>query len=139
MQVRIVQPSDYKLIVQAYDHVIKHFPKSWFHLIDREGALFALHNLSFIVEDTYLVIISVEQPWYFNKPVLVEQVILKINKQGKGTFKDVLDFLDQEAKGRGCIAIFAGSMLAKQYKAMNKLYESGNYELSGNQFIKLIE
>lgn len=136
MEVRLVQSKDWEAIEEVYELGFANHPKDWFHLIDKDAAMNVLKNMSFIIDETYLVVISEEQPWYFNKPVLVEQIILKIYRKGKGKFQSVLDFLNQEAKSRNCVAVFAGSMLAEQYKAMNSLYTKGGYQLSGNQFIK---
>lgn len=142
MQVRVVESKDKEAITKAYDAFVSgDKAKSWFKHFDREASLNVLCNMSFIINETYLVIISEERPWYFGgeKSVVVEQLIAKIYPKGKGNFNDVLDFLKQEAKSRGCVAVFAGSMLASQHKQMSKLYELGGFKEEGSEYVLELE
>lgn len=142
LDVRMVHPRDEEAISKAYDAFVSgNKAKSWFKHIDKEASLNVLFTMSFIINETYLVIISKERPWYFGgeKSVIVEQLIAKIYPKGKGTFTDVLDFLKQEAKSRGCVAVFAGSMLASQYKQMARLYEQGGFKEEGAEYVLELE
>lgn len=136
LKVRLSCQEDMEAILNTYDEFIHGSKaKSWFKYIDKDYVVSVLCNTSFIINETYLVVISEIVPWYFkDKKVLEEQLIVKLYNNG-GKFTDVLEFLKIEAKARGCVAVFAGSMLAIQYKALTKLYMSQGYKEEGGQYV----
>lgn len=137
LQVREANEDDRLAINGALEKVLNHRPKDWFQLLDNKACVDVTVNAGFIINETYLVLIGEEVPWYINKPVLIEHVILKVYR-GKGKFKDVCQFLTMEAKARKCVAILAGSSFAKAEKAMSKLYEKEGFYLTGDQFTKIL-
>ena len=137
IDVRLVDHTDAEAIERTYKEFIEgNKAKPWFKYIDKSQVLAILNNSAFIIQNTYLVVISEISPWYFgSKTVLEEQLIAKIYPEGKGKFSDVLIFLEEEARARGCVAVFAGSMLAIQHKQLTRLYTSKGFTEEGGQFL----
>lgn len=136
LKVRLTCQEDIGAILDTYNKFIHGSKtKSWFKYVDRDSVISILCNASFIINETYLVVISEIVPWYFkDQRVLEEQLIVKLyNNEGK--FSDVLDFLKQEAKARNCVAVFAGSMLAIQFQSLGRLYKSQGYKEEGGQYV----
>ncbi len=136
LKVRLTCQEDMGAILDTYDKFIHGSKaKPWFKHIDKNKVVALLCNASFIINETYLVVISEIVPWYFkDQRVLEEQLIVKLYNNG-GKFSDVLDFLKQEAKARNCVAVFTGSMLAIQHKSLTKLYTSQGYKEEGGQYV----
>jgi len=136
LSVRLTTDNDLPALISRYNQFVHGSKaKSWFKYIDEEKVLELLCNSSFIINETYLVVMSEIQPWYFKEhKVLEEQLIVKLYNNG-GKFTDVLEFLKIEAKARGCVAVFAGSMLATQFQSLGRLYKSQGYKEEGGQYI----
>ena len=136
LKVRLTCQEDMEAILDTYDKFIHGSKaKPWFKYIDKNKVIPLLCNASFIINETYLVVMSEIVPWYFkDQRVLEEQLIVKLYNNG-GKFTDVLEFLKIEAKARGCVAVFAGSMLAIQFQSLGRLYKSQGYKEEGGQYI----
>jgi hypothetical protein len=82
---------------------------------------------SVILDEAYLVVYSVGQPWYSDRIFLQENMVLRI---GEGSnFSAVCDLLDDLAQHAGANDILVGGALAKYPRALIRLYKSRGYEL----------
>lgn len=113
--------------------------KCWMRLISKENCYEMFTKRGLIINDTFLVIFSVEKFWFMDQEVLSEQFVGKLYSEGTGTMKDVCDFFTIEAKARNCSAVIAGSLIAFSSRGIQRLYEREGFTLEGVQMIKVLK
>lgn len=80
---------------------------------------------SLIVDEAYLVVYDLVNPWYSTKEILVELLVLRI---GEGSsFTAVTDLLDDLAAEHDAAAIHAGSSFSRAPSALVRLYSRQGY------------
>lgn len=85
---------------------------------------------SVIVDNAFLVVYDIGEPWYVQKTVLRELMVLRI---GEGSsFNAVCDLLDDIAEFYECTDILVGTALAKYPRALVRKYQARGYSLLGN-------
>lgn len=73
-----------------------------------------------IVDEAYLVVYEIGIPWYSDKEVLLELLVLRI---GEGSsFTAVTDTLDDLAYENDVVYTFVGSAFARSPRALSRLY-----------------
>lgn len=79
-----------------------------------------------ILDEAFLVVYGVGQPWYSERVFLEEKMILRI---GKGSnFSAVCDLLDDLAEEHEANDILVGGALAKHQRALSRMYQARGYE-----------
>lgn len=83
---------------------------------------------SVVIDEAYLLVYSVAKPWYSkNQWLLSEDLVLRI---GKGSsFRAVTETLDFLAEDNECVAIITGGALARNTRAITRLYQQSGYAL----------
>lgn len=96
-------------------------------ILDVDEAMEALYTFdSFIVEDSFLVVYDVGNPWYSTDLILNELLVLRLND--KADFSVVPAFLEQQALEAGCRIIAAGTALARHDRSLEYLYSSHGFK-----------
>ena len=88
-----------------------------------------------VIDNAYLLVYAIGSPWYSLEVALQELLVLRI---GTGSeFSVVTDYLDDIAEVCGCSIILAGGALARNSRAITRLYQRQGYSLEGTpQFTK---
>ena len=82
-----------------------------------------------LINDEYLFVYAVNQPWYATTTQLVELGIYRI-KPGPTKFKDVVACMHSIALGEGCDKIVVGTMKPQNNAALARMYERQGFKIS---------
>lgn len=82
----------------------------------------------------YLVAFIVDTPWFAKTPTLVE--LLMVRMIPGGSFKDVIEFFEAQARAFGCNRIASGTLLATDDKVLASLYQRQGFHVSAWQLCK---
>lgn len=119
--------------------------KPWAKMVDTDKAICAMCGFfeedgihSIVVKDSYVVVYTVEQPWFTQKEIINIFLVFKVAENG-GTFEDVLNTLDDLAKKNNCAGICMGTALAKHDRALEKMFLNDGYMTTGIELYKEME
>lgn len=91
----------------------------------------------YIVDETYLLICNPNYFWFDpDRSFLDILLVLKINKDGPGTFESLCKEIDSIASDLMCDEIMAGTFWAADDEVLAKLYESNGYQRAEIVLIK---
>lgn len=90
---------------------------------------------SFVVNETYLLVYDVSEPWYTRKRIVEEMLVVKVY-DGPGKFDDVLTVLESIRTAHGAVGIAAGNSLARYPRALERMYTRRGYQPSGTTFYR---
>lgn len=90
-----------------------------------------------VIEEAYLLVFAIVTPWYAkNRTAFVENMVLRI---GPGSsFDSVIAVMDHLADINHCDSMSAGGALARNSRALTRMYERHGYTLERHapQFTK---
>jgi hypothetical protein len=86
-----------------------------------------------VIVDSYLVVYEVGSPWYVTAPLLLEQLVLRLDPT-PGNYSSVLNALDALATHHKCVGVVAGNSVGR--RALTRAYERGGYTVAAIQLIK---
>lgn len=102
--------------------------KPWFKFINPDVVLTRLltNPLVWIINETYLVSLEVGSPWYTDKRLVEEQLVVKLYPEGPGSFAEVTEFLKAVPEWVGAEGTGVGTALT-EYDAplVQKYTEAG--------------
>lgn len=136
--IRRVKEKDLPAMRVVLSSLVQDIAKPWFKHLNQNKCIAMAHKAGFIINETYLVIFSVEQPWFLDGLCLTEQFVGRLYPN-KESFACVTDFLEAEALARGCNTIIAGSIFSYSGTGIAKLYERQGFRTEGVQLIKVIK
>lgn len=84
---------------------------------------------SVVLDDTYLVCYTIGSPWYSDKVILMEQLVLKIGSGGK--FSDVCDLFDDMQDYYGADEILVSGGLSSRPDLLAQKYEENGFTKLG--------
>lgn len=138
----VVQEDRFAIFLVASSLDWKSDIKKWTDIVDVDKCMSAMCNHftedgihSVIVKDSYVIVYSVDVPWFSHKPTLNIHLTLRIADNG-ATFNDVLATYEALAKEYACNHICVGTALAKSDRALEKLYSDGGYQRIGIELHK---
>lgn len=99
----------------------------------RCGVRSAIHEGRAYIVGDFFIMVDQGSPWYTSKPVLIEEIILRISREHDTTVEQAIAALDDIAASRGCVAIAAGDT---QIGYMRPKYEARGYVPMGYQLLK---
>jgi len=80
------------------------------------------------IEDQYLLVLDVVEPWYSPKEVL-QEVLLRRFSEGPLEISRVYSIMEHLAKSMGCASIEAGTMAAiGKHEALARIYQRYGFE-----------
>lgn len=82
---------------------------------------------SLILDEAFLVVYGVGQPWYSDRVFLEERMVLRIGEGSK--FSAVCDLLDDLAEEHNANDIIVGGALAKHPRALVRMYQARGYSI----------
>lgn len=140
---RKVEQSDHLAIALVISQEEWKSPKKpWAQMVDTDKVICAMCGFfeedeiySVVIKDSYVVVYSVEQPWFTQKEIINVFLVYKVAENG-GTFKDVLSTLDDLAIKNNCAGICMGTALAKYDRALEKMFLSDGYLSTGIELYK---
>lgn len=109
-----------------------------YRYLDVDVAMSSIYEFehAYIVADSFLVIYSVEAPWYSNDLFLHERLVLRLMKSAP--FGVVTQFLTSAAVEAGAVLAAAGTALAKSDAALASLYIKDGFSPEGLTLVKEI-
>lgn len=113
--------------------------KGWYQHVDVSRVLTSIlegDTLSALV-DGYLVMYEIGSPWYNPDLTMLEEVMV-IQVYPGGSFGSVTSFFESKAKAFGCKLIAVGTALAKNDRALCKMYEAAGYKVAAVQLTKTV-
>lgn len=81
----------------------------------------------------YALIYDYGKQWYSDKPVLLEQMLLRIS-DGPGDFTAVVTTMQKLARLHGCAGIVSGNSVSRP--GLTRLYERAGFQSIGRTFYK---
>lgn len=81
----------------------------------------------------YAILVDVGSPWHTDKPVLIEEIIVRFRSAYRHGVEAAVAQLDDIAKRHGCVAIAAGDT---QVGIMAPRYLAAGFSVLGTQFYK---
>lgn len=123
----------------------KHPNKPWSHIVDTDKVMTAMAGYiddltSIVVDESYVVLYSVDIPWFSSKKLLDVFLVYRVCEKDKSvSMQNVLDTLEEIAKEEGCVGICVGTALAKHDRALTKMYTDDGYNIVGTELIKEIK
>jgi hypothetical protein len=81
----------------------------------------------------FAVLVDVGSPWHTDKPVLIEEIIVRFRKAHHNDVESAVAQLDHIAREHGCVAIAAGDT---QVGIMGPRYIAAGFQPLGSQFYK---
>jgi hypothetical protein len=80
-----------------------------------------------ILDEAYLLVYTVGSPWYADRIMVAEQLLLRI---GEGSsFSSIVDLLDDLAQEHNADCILLGGALAKNPRALARMYKRYGYAI----------
>lgn len=128
---RKIEPKDDAFITEAF---VKAYHKadnikSWMKNFDEKDLsdfLYIIFNeqdvYCYIVNETYLIVYTIAEPWYSKEKYLEECLVLRVY-QTEEKFNCVTEFLNQEAIKHGCIGIYVATDMSTNNNVVSKLYQ----------------
>lgn len=102
--------------------------KSWMKNFDEKDLsdfLYIIFNeqdvFCYIVNETYLVVYTISEPWYSKSKYLEECLVLRVYETNE-KFKCVAEFLEQEAIKHGCIGIYVATDMSIKNNVVSRMY-----------------
>lgn len=83
--------------------------------------------------DGYLLVYDYGNQWYSEKPVLIEQMLLRVSDRA-GKFDDVVGVMKQLAVHHGCEGIVSGNAVSRP--GLSRLYERAGFRQVGTTFYR---
>jgi len=129
---RKIEINDLPLIRDKLDSLVyklrKSNKKSVYKILSVDTAMEQLPLMDnvYIVDECYLVIYEIFTPWYSDRPVLAEQLVLQL-RQG-GDFSVIPAFLEKAASEQGACMAVVGTMLARSDAALAAMYQQGGFK-----------
>ena len=91
---------------------------------------------AFVVNGRWFIVYDVGTPWFSDKRVLQEVMVLRIAPGGR--FSEVTDFLEAEAKAWQCEAIMAGTFFSTNDRLCSALYQRQGLEQAAIAMIRRV-
>lgn len=112
--------------------------KTWlsrFSVDDKDRTVNCIYNniSSVVIDDTYLLCYDVIEPWYCEDKLLLECLVMRLNKNNK-TFDVVLEALDWLAEINECVGIVSSTALSPDDKILKKLYKG--YQVTATEMYR---
>lgn len=105
--------------------------KLWFKYINVDKCLRFFYQCehAYIVDDTYLVIYDIINPFYADEGITYIQEVIVLRLVAGADFSAVTTFLERSRVEAGAVAIGAGTALARNDRALASLYQQEGYEV----------
>lgn len=132
---RKLTQGDYVLLKTVLEHhhskLVRSKRKLWFKYINVDKCLRYFYSCehAYIVDDAYLVIYDVINPFYADEGITYIQEIIVLRLAPGVSFSSVTTFLERSRVEAGAVAIGAGTALARNDKALASLYQKEGYEV----------
>lgn len=98
-------------------------------IADVDVAMRNLHSFRSKIVSGYFVLFDIGTPWYSDKPLLSELLIVRV--QPGGSLKDVARYLQREAKKLGVVAVAIGTAFARSDRALARIWTSLGWKQEG--------
>lgn len=106
--------------------------KQWLRLVDPVKAEKVLKNQtnidSLIIDETFLLLVSVGKPWYADSEILQELLTLKLYPLGSGSALNIPKALEEIGRSVGVKGLAAGFVMAAKPEPLTKLYCRNGFE-----------
>lgn len=130
MSVREVNLSDYPTIYLLLDSMVTQGNTLVARIGDAETAARAIASGAVdarVIDEQYLVVFNVGRPWYSDRLVLEELMVLRL-RPGTAPFSKVTDFLERMAGSVGAELIMVGGALSDRPNALRRAYRQQGFE-----------
>jgi hypothetical protein len=81
----------------------------------------------------FAILVDVGSPWHTDKPVLIEEIIIRFRRHFGNVVESAIEALPAIAQQHGCVAIAAGDT---QIGYMAPRYLAAGFQVLGTQFYK---
>lgn len=98
-------------------------------IADLDVAMENIRDFPSAIVGGYFVLYDTGTPWYSDKPILSELLIVRV--QPGGVLRDVARYLEQQAKLWDVSAVCIGTSFARSDKALARLWQSFGYKQEG--------
>lgn len=134
--VRKASEKDFNKIWARLYRAFEGNPKAWIQEYTVEDGAEVIYSaiesgevIAVVVKETYLVCYRTGSPWYGNRKLLEECLVMRI-ADGEGKFDDVVEFLESEATRLGCCGVSVSTALAWDNEGLARKYEKYGFQRS---------
>lgn len=139
---RKVSRDDYFLIkhvlTKHHKRLLRSNAKAWYKYIDLDACMKYFYECenAYVVDDAYMVIYEIVQPFYMKDGHTMLQEVIVLRLVGGSDFSAVPAFLERKRVEAGALLSAVGTALARNDAALASLYQSFGYKTETHLLIK---
>jgi len=130
--VRLLNESDREAFITRF-LTLQQLPgqAGWVREVDAGGLFDYLVTRAVVFQETYLLLMTKDRPWYANYDILVENLFIRLYKDGAATFTDVVEFLKWAAQQHNCRYLAVGTALAVSNNHLASKWQQHGFRVEG--------